>query len=1610
MADADSTFDTPGSGYTRRISLLLDGLSETLAASREALSADYTLGLEKLAEMVADAGHSGLHDVCLYLHEAISPVVGQRIGDDEHARLEDWPRRVRAYLATPTDRRIVSDVLNILEQPLFVDAAGGDAVGRENVEVLRAMLTEPGEDDPQAYAGDDELDYEALRDDSPEERSFLDELQGSVPPTGTFEQGTHLLGELETDTLSGDTVVLSDSLTNFSLDTQDGISTVVLNRDRELDEPEHEFGSTTFGDPPDARTTATGEFTVVQDLGAARDTARLLSADTGRLEFTLDGATTVDFDGAVLPAEVTRMREVESANFEDPAVVEASMAHVESCLDSFAVRAVELEELALHDVVMLTRDILSQAASSSHERAGAALRAFADWPDLLENYLRHSSVRTWEALVGWLANPEHGGALSREEVEMLMQMFEAGTESGTDIDLVIPQLDLASEDDRPFGDGGDGLDTVRFEPAPGNDPQDNLQDALEDAVHSREGADTGAQDVQGTALPDTEPFGTQETGKSSGTELPDAQETDTFDHSAPFRLDLGETVALESAGLQLDADAQADERPESQEVALPESKVALPEPMGESTGVPVSGPIDELVDEPANEPANDVIDGPVSALSSQALELMDLLSGEFAQLSAELAEGAESEPADAVRRFDEALERFGGACDAAGLPGLALVCAHLRANVPMGDESDVALASRLCGANERVLAYLQDPTDAQHARSLVDTLSDDAWAQPLPAEEAGAMLASLGSPQLDEGMEDLPVRPETATDEDASLAIPEDVNPDLLEGLLQELPLQAEAFSSAIQNLIAGGGDQGITHDIDVAQRVAHTLKGAGNTVGVPGIANVTHHLEDVLLGLRKIEAKPSRALGEMLMTAADCIEGMSEYLTGSGGYPDDIKSVLQGALDWANLTDREGAQVLAADEASASLPSPAPSEPASPPDLSRPTPQSLRRRASDPLAQEEAGEEADSAAPRGVGLSGVSRDDGDAAVQAMVRVPAALVDNLLRLVGETIILTGQVHERLRSTREQTGALITQFDLLRQLGGELETHIDLADISGSARRAQVAETKFGAHAPAASGGDSPAFDPLEMDEYNELHTVSRRLVEAATDARELGQSGLRQLVDLEDMLVTQGRLNRETQEAVLRTRMVPVKNVLPRLQRAVRQTCRLTGKQVEADFVGGETLMDSDVLNNIVDPLMHLLRNAIDHGIESPDAREAAGKSRAGAVRLEFSRDGNQVIVRCVDDGGGIDFERIRAKAESLGLIGDGVNVTEQELRRLLFRPNFSTRDEVTHVSGRGVGLDAVYSRVVELGGSIEVHSELGQSCTIDVRLPVTLISTHALLVRAGDQTIALANRGVEQILHPDSGELKRVGDELMFRLEADAHPARTLESVLGLERPDAAAIDRRPVVLVRGEAGLSAVLPEAVVGSRDLVVKGLGQYIPKLRGIIGATILGDGSVTPVLDLPELLRTPARSSVRATGGLSGASDRRAGVPAPAGARSVLVVDDSLSARRSLAQAMKDYGYIVRTARDGLEAVTELEQSRPDLLLTDLEMPRMNGMELARHARARKSTLDLPIIMVTSRSTQKHREEAEAAGVNIYLTKPFSEEELIDHAESLLSDEPRRAHG
>jgi chemotaxis protein histidine kinase CheA len=463
--------------------------------------------------------------------------------------------------------------------------------------------------------------------------------------------------------------------------------------------------------------------------------------------------------------------------------------------------------------------------------------------------------------------------------------------------------------------------------------------------------------------------------------------------------------------------------------------------------------------------------------------------------------------------------------------------------------------------------------------------------------------------------------------------------------------------------------------------------------------------------------------------------------------------------------------------------------------------------------------------------------------------------------------------------------------------------------------------------------------------------------------------------------------------------------VAARLQRAVRQAGRLLDKEVGLVLKGAETLIDGNVLNDLVDALMHVLRNAVDHGIEPAAARIAAGKDPVGHIELAFRREGDVVIATCRDDGQGLDLDQVRHVAQRRNLIGATDVLSDDRVARFILAPGFSTRDEATQVSGRGIGLDAVSTVVEDLKGSIGLRSERGSGLAVEIRLPMTLLSAQALLIRLPGAVLALATRGIEGIHFVTADQLQDLGSQRVYRQGDQLHDVVRLVDLLNLGHDEPTAVPEQALLMVRMSSGLrKAVVVESIGESRSVVVKKLGPYVGRIDGVIGATILGDGSVAPVIDLPDLLRSAGRAArpghdIRLPSGAGIADRERKRMPV-GNALKALVVDDSISARRMTAQLFKDAGFEVQTAIDGLDAVAILDRSVPDVIMTDLEMPRMNGLELTAHVRAKQQTRHVPIVMITSRSTEKHRQLAQAKGVDLYLTKPFSSDDLLRHVGTL----------
>ena len=596
--------------------------------------------------------------------------------------------------------------------------------------------------------------------------------------------------------------------------------------------------------------------------------------------------------------------------------------------------------------------------------------------------------------------------------------------------------------------------------------------------------------------------------------------------------------------------------------------------------------------------------------------------------------------------------------------------------------------------------------------------------------------------------------------------------------------------------------------------------------------------------------------------------------------------------------------------------------------------------------------------------------------VAPIIRVPVATMDELFRLTGELSVKIGQLTEQVKQAQQRTSGLLRQNLKVQQRIFDLENLVDIRGLAGL-------------HDTQISHSDQ-IFDALEMEQYTELQSNTRALTEEAADTREFSRRIEEDVAQMGAVLQQTQRVQRELQYMAMTTRMSPVGSLAPRLHRNIRQTSQQTGKKAKLIIEGEDILIDGDMLNNLVDPLLHILRNAIDHGIETPDERKCAGKPEVSTIHLAFSRRGQTVTVRCRDDGRGLNYSAIRDKAIERGLMQAGQDVSEEELSRLILLPGFSTREHANEISGRGVGLDVVRDRLLVMKGMVEVRSEFGKGCEFLLRFQASLVAQHALLIESSTQIFAVPSYALDQALPPAAGEFISIGSEINLRYQKRTYPVKALSALIGYDSGvmTSEIMNSKSVLLVHVDLDIHAVLVDRIVDGRDLILKDPGRYVKKINGVGGIAILGDGTVAPLLDLAELLRLPMPQLIEATTSITSSN------PEATMRRDILVVDDSLSVRKSLVQLVSDAGYNVKAAKDGLEAIALLKDFMPGIILTDLEMPNMNGLEFTSHLRARPDTRELPVIMITSRSMDKHRKQAELAGVSVYMTKPYTDTDLL----------------
>jgi chemosensory pili system protein ChpA (sensor histidine kinase/response regulator) len=595
------------------------------------------------------------------------------------------------------------------------------------------------------------------------------------------------------------------------------------------------------------------------------------------------------------------------------------------------------------------------------------------------------------------------------------------------------------------------------------------------------------------------------------------------------------------------------------------------------------------------------------------------------------------------------------------------------------------------------------------------------------------------------------------------------------------------------------------------------------------------------------------------------------------------------------------------------------------------------------------------------------------AAPAAMLRVNADRLDRLITEAGEAAIARSRIEAELRQVKQALSDLSESIARLRTQLREVEIQ---ADSQMQSRRAVLDEQE----------GD---FDPLEFDRYTRLQELTRMMAEGLSDATSIQQALLKSLGETDAALLQQARISRELQQDLMRMRAVPFASLSERLHRVVRQTAREVDKKAELTVEGGQVELDRGVLERIAAPLEHMLRNALAHGIEEPAARAAAGKPESGRIAITLRQEANEIVLTVVDDGRGIDAARLRAKAVEKGLLAEDRALSEAEQVQLVFLSGLSTAQSVTELAGRGVGMDVVRNEVNAIGGRVEAATTPGRGTTFTVYLPLTLAVTQTLMVRAAAMPYAIPSATVEQVLRVSSDELVDLYEKGAVAFQAREYPLHYLRQLLG-SRGATEIRDHNAVLLLRSGAQRLALHVDELVGSREMVVKNIGPQLARIPGVAGATVMPDGGIVLILNPAQLAGRAAAPAVRTS------VPETASAAAARVAPLIMVVDDSITVRKITGRLLEREGYRVLTAKDGVDALEQLKGELPVVMLVDIEMPRMDGFDLTRNVRGDPRTMDIPIIVISSRTAPKHRSRASELGVNVFLGKPYEEAELMRH--------------
>jgi chemosensory pili system protein ChpA (sensor histidine kinase/response regulator) len=818
--------------------------------------------------------------------------------------------------------------------------------------------------------------------------------------------------------------------------------------------------------------------------------------------------------------------------------------------------------------------------------------------------------------------------------------------------------------------------------------------------------------------------------------------------------------------------------------------------------------------------------------------------------------------------------------------------------------------------------------------------------------------------------------------------LPEDgeVPDEVLEFFIPEAEEHLQSVTECLLALEANPNPD----DVHRLFRSMHTIKGSAAQVGLHRLSAVAHRVEDLIGQLRESALQPGAEIVDLCLESVDVLK---KFLHRQWSSDTEMAAAVDPLL--ARIGELAPEEVL--EEATVTDPS---------------------AEAGSPRAT--TAEPATAAASR------------PGAAQALpqaksVRISLERLDRMMNAVGELVINRTRMVGRLSELAKLVEVLTFSKGRLSGKISDFQEKHEFNRLSGSlvpgsqAPQMDTIRPKF-TPLPAITSNDLLDFSELEMDRYDDFNILSRSLTEISADVTEVltQLEGFMGRVDTDIDEFT--KLAHHLQDEITAARMVPIGNLYTRLSRTVRDAAKATGKPVELSLEGAETELDNNIIQHISDPLIHLVRNAVAHGIEDVGARRQAGKGEKAHVTVRAYHRGNHIFIEVEDDGRGIDYERVRQSVIESGAMSPvaAAELTERELREFLFRPGFSTASSMTELAGRGVGLDVVRSNVHALNGEIEVRSEMGRGACFTVKVPLTLIISQALFVRCGTSVFALPLAVVEEIrrLRPD--EIEDVGGRLLTRVRDVVTEVVRLDLQLAL--PSLEPLNGYfHMVIVKVAGKHVGVVVEEVLGKDEIVIKNLGDYLRRVKLFPGTTIAPDGSLILLIDLNRLVSadTADRHALPASSPAArvfapGAEAVAAGsIPAEAvdpieNDRVVVVADDSISVRKFVGRMLEKAGYRARLASDGLEAAEIVAQSGCHLVITDLEMPRMNGYELMAHLRQNPATRAIPVLVVTSRAGAKHRDRALKEGASGFLTKPVQEDQLLSNVESLIGSE--KPHG